>query len=139
MTSIEQKGTEGALEFCNKRAIPITDSMSALYNAKIKRVSDKPRNPNNLANQEELVQIDFFKSQIKAKEEIEPVTVEKENSVQFYYPIVTNDMCLQCHGTKNKELKKTTLNKIAKFYPSDKATGYNENEVRGIWSIVFEK
>lgn len=139
MTSLEEKGTEGALSFCNTRAIPITDSMSALYNAKIKRVSDKPRNPNNLANQEELTQIDFFKSQLAAKNEIEPVTSVEGNNVQFYYPIITNGMCLQCHGEKNKQIKDSTLNKLAKLYPADRATGYKENEVRGIWSIVFEK
>jgi cytochrome c553 len=139
MTSIEEKGTEGALSFCNTRAIPITDSMSALYNAKIKRVSDKPRNPNNLANQEELAQIYFFKSQLAAKNEIEPVTSLDGNNVQFYYPIITNGMCLQCHGEKSKQIKEGSLDKLAELYPSDKATGYGENEVRGIWSIVFEK
>lgn len=139
MSSIEEKGTNGALSFCNTRAIPITDSMSALYNAKIKRVSDKPRNPNNRANQEELTQIDFFKAKLAAENEIEPVVKENENNIQFYYPIITNGMCLQCHGVKNKQIEKSTLVKLANLYPNDKATGYKENQVRGIWSIVFEK
>jgi hypothetical protein len=26
-----------------------------------------------------------------------------------------------------------------KLYPKDLAIGYNENEVRGIWSITFDK
>jgi nitrate reductase cytochrome c-type subunit len=139
MTAIEEKGTKGALMFCNTQAMPITDSMSLLYNAKIKRVSDKPRNPNNLANKEELAQIDFFKSELKAQNEIKPITTVVGNNVEFYYPIITNGMCLQCHGTKNEQIKESTLNKLAELYPSDKATGYKENEVRGIWSIVFEK
>lgn len=139
MTAIEEKGTGGALTFCNTRAIPITDSMSTLYNAKIKRVSDRPRNPNNLASKTELDKIDYFKSELKANNEIEPATEEKNNKVQFYYPIITNGMCMQCHGEKYKQVKENTLNKLAELYPSDKATGYQENEVRGIWSIVFEK
>lgn len=139
MTSIEREGTNGALSFCNTKAIPITDSMSTLHNAKIKRVSDKPRNPNNKANQEELAQIDYFKSELKAQNKIIPVTIEKNNNVQFYYPIITNGMCLQCHGVKNEQIKESTIDKLAKLYPTDKATGYKENEVRGIWSIVFEK
>lgn len=139
MTSIERVGTSGALSFCNTRAIPITDSMSVLHNAKIKRVSDKPRNPKNAANKGELLQIDYFKSQLKAQKEIKPVTIERENSVQFYYPIITNGMCLQCHGVKNQDINESTVTKLEKLYPQDKATGYKENEVRGIWSIVFEK
>ena len=139
MTSIEREGTSGALFFCNTRAIPITDSMSVLHNAKIKRVSDKPRNPKNAANKGELLQIDYFKSQLKAQKEIKPVTIERENNVQFYYPIITNGMCLQCHGVKNQDIKESTVTKLEKLYPQDNATGYKENELRGIWSIVFEK
>ena len=48
--AITEKGPEGAVEFCNIKAIPITDSMSLLLGAKIKRVSDQPRNPDNQAN-----------------------------------------------------------------------------------------
>ena len=44
MSAIQKKGTLGALEFCAIQAYPLTDSMSTVYNAKIKRVSDKPRN-----------------------------------------------------------------------------------------------
>jgi cytochrome c551/c552 len=139
MMSIEEKGTEGALEFCNTRAIPITDSMSALYNAQIKRVSDKPRNQNNLANQEELAQIEFFKAELRTQNDIKPITIEKGNKVQFYYPIITNGMCLQCHGIESKQINEITLTKLAELYPKDKATGYKEKQVRGIWSIVFEK
>lgn len=44
ISSISEKGSEGAVEFCNIKAIPITDSMSVVLGAKIKRVSDLPRN-----------------------------------------------------------------------------------------------
>lgn len=46
MTAIQQKGTIAALDFCNVQAIPLTNSMSTHYNAVIKRVSDRNRNPN---------------------------------------------------------------------------------------------
>ena len=54
MVAIQKKGTLEALSFCNIQAIPLTDSMSIKFNASIKRVSDKNRNPNNKANTEEL-------------------------------------------------------------------------------------
>lgn len=47
-------------------------------------------------------------------------------------------MCLQCHGTPeniNPEVRVKTL----KLYPKDLAVGYSENQVRGIWSITFDK
>lgn len=136
MGTIQKKGTLAALEFCNIQAIPLTDSMSVKYNAVIKRVSDKNRNPNNKANSEELKYLVYFKEQIAARKEIKPVTLEKGDKIQFYYPIETNSMCLQCHGT---QIKPEISRQILKLYPDDLAVGYNENEVRGIWSITFDK
>jgi len=136
MESIQKKGTLEALVFCNHRAIPLTDSMSTKFNASIKRVSDKNRNPNNKANKEELQYIAQFKKDLAEKKEIQPIAIEKGNQIQFYYPIETNTMCLQCHGT---QIKPEVQKQILKLYPNDLAVGYGENEVRGIWSITFKK
>jgi cytochrome c553 len=136
MGTIQNKGTLEALAFCNIQAMPLTDSMSTKFNAEIKRVSDKNRNPNNSTNAQELKYIDQFKKQMVAKQEIKPVVLEKGNKVQFYYPIETNTMCLQCHG---KQVKPEVAKQILKLYPKDLALGYSENEVRGIWSITFNK
>ena len=56
-----------------------------------------------------------------------------------YYPIVTNQMCLQCHGKAYKDINDATLNKINKLYPNDQATGYLENELRGIFVVEMNK
>lgn len=136
MGAIQAKGTIAALEFCNIQAIPLTDSMSLQFNAKIKRVSDKNRNPNNKANSEELQYIQKFKEIIAANQEPKAVVLDKGKQIQFYYPITTNSMCLQCHGKKVED--KVRLQTL-KLYPNDLAVGYEENEVRGIWSITFDK
>ena len=138
MGTIQQKGTLEALAFCNHQAIPLTDRMASKYNAKIKRVSDKNRNPNNKANAEELDYIAQFKKELAANQEIKPVVLEKGNTIQFYYPIETNTMCLQCHG-KPDQIQPAVLAKTLQLYPKDLAVGYSENEVRGIWSITFNK
>lgn len=136
MGAIQSKGTMHALDFCNIQAIPLTDSMATNYHATIKRVSDKYRNSNNQANAEELNYIAQFKADAVAKRESKPVVIKKGNKVQFYYPIPINTMCLQCHG---KKIKPDVQQQILKLYPKDLAVGYDENEVRGIWSITFEK
>lgn len=136
MGAIQKKGTLAALEFCNIKAMPLTDSMATKHNAIIKRVSDKNRNPNNKANTEELKYIAQFKKELAAKKEIKPIILEKGNKIQFYYPIETNTMCLQCHGT---QLKPDVQKQILKLYPKDLAVGYSENQVRGIWSVTFVK
>lgn len=138
MGTIQKEGTEKALTFCNHEAIPLTDSMSVHYNAKIKRVSDKNRNPDNKANKEELKYIEQFKKDLAEKKEVKPIVMEEGKKVHFYYPIETNTMCLQCHG-KDENIKPAVAKKIKELYPNDLAVGYSENEVRGIWSIVFDK
>ncbi len=139
MGQIQKNGVIAALDFCNLQAIPITDSMAIVNKAHIKRVTDKPRNPKNKANAAELQYLENFKAQVAEGGEVKPITVQMGTETEFYYPIVTNSMCLKCHGTPGKELEKLTLSKIKELYPTDKATGYAENEVRGIWSICFEK
>ena len=61
MGKIQKEGTIAALEFCNMKAYPLTDSMSVFHKATIKRVSDKPRNFKNKANSLEEGYIEIFK------------------------------------------------------------------------------
>ena len=139
MKSIAKGGPSYAVEFCNVQALPITDSMSNHFNASIKRVSDRPRNPNNSANSIELEVIEKYKGLLASKEEIQPVVKEEEGGTRFYYPIKTNGMCLKCHGNAFSNINSKTLAKIDALYPEDKARGYGENQIRGIWSILFEE
>ena len=139
MRTIQKKGVLEALAFCNAQAYPLTDSMSVVHNAQIKRVTDKPRNPKNNANLEELQYINTYKKIIANNEEPKPIVKELDTSVMVYYPITTNTMCLQCHGKPNETIEASTLTKIKSLYPMDKAVGYTSNEVRGIWSITFNK
>lgn len=139
MAAIKEKGAAGAVEFCNTRAIPITDSMSVVLNTKVKRVSDKPRNPINQANADELAYIESWKTAKAKGEKTVPLIAEHNGKMVGYYPIETNAMCLQCHGTPEKQINSETLSKINKFYPTDKAVGYGENEIRGIFVVQMDK
>lgn len=136
--AIQKKGVLGALDFCNVQAIPLTDSIAKKHGTIIKRVSDRPRNIKNKANSVELAQIEHFKKRLEQEKEVEPVVISEGNKNKFYYPIITNAMCLQCHGTPNEEIAPATLSKLEGLYPDDKAIGYGPNEVRGIWSITFK-
>lgn len=134
--ALGEGGSEHALSFCTTRAIPLTDSMAVVLNAKIKRVSDKPRNAKNQANQKEL---DFILN-LKAKgENYQPVVEEMDGKMVGYYPILTNGMCLQCHGNTKSEITPGTMKIINKFYPNDLATGYKDNEIRGLFVVEMNK
>ncbi|MGB5554998.1 MAG: DUF3365 domain-containing protein [Flavobacteriaceae bacterium] len=138
MQAIGEKGTVGAIEFCNTKALALTDSMSVMNNAAIKRVTDKPRNPKNVANKEELGYITYYKKLIAAGKEPKPIVKRENGGVDFYYPITTNAMCLQCHGKPNEQVNSETMVTLKGLYPKDQAIGYDANEVRGIWVVNFD-
>ncbi len=131
---IEKGGVESALEFCNIEAMPLTKSMSDKHGFVISRVSDKNRNPKNVANVKELKLIEQYKKQLLAGELLKAVRTE----THYYEPLVTNMMCLQCHGEPGKNVQPKVAAKIAELYPNDLALGYKENEVRGLISIKIK-
>ena len=112
--------------------------MAINQNARIKRVSDRNRNPKNMANTMELQYITKTKLKIKNQEKPTPQLQKIENKTVGYYPIITNDLCLKCHGNPNKEIDNKTYQMIAQKYPEDKAIGYALNELRGIWVIEMD-
>lgn len=139
INAISTQGTINALSFCNENALHITDSVAKNLNIQIRRVSDQYRNPNNKANADELAFINAAKNQLNDSKKITPQIQEINGKAVGYYPIVTNKMCLQCHGNPSTEIENNTLLKIKELYPSDMAIGYSDNELRGIWVVTMPK
>ena len=139
MGAINAKGSAYAVDFCQTKAIHLLDSMSNQLNAQIKRVTDQPRNPDAQANSVELKIINQFKKSLSKGEEMVSVLDETDELAIGYYPITTNQMCLQCHGSTSQDINTKTLAKINQLYPNDKATGYDVNQLRGIWVVEMTK
>ncbi len=134
MHALGTKGAWGAIEFCGKKALFLTDSSAKNLKVSIKRVSDKPRNPENKVNKVELQIIQAYKNQLAEGLKLEPQKfTDTDGAVSYNIPILTNAMCLNCHG--NEEIAENTTEKLQELYPEDKATGYNDNELRGLWVI----
>lgn len=137
--TLQSKGTLAALKFCHVKAYPLTDSMARTHKGLIKRVSDKPRNVENRASAKESMLITSFQKKLDQGSTYEPVVERTANgSFKFYSPIVTNPLCLQCHGKPIKDIESTTLQMLKKLYPQDLAVGYTNQQVRGLWRIEFD-
>jgi len=139
LAAIKLYGSAGAVKFCNTRAIPLTDSMAKVNNVTIKRVSDRPRNPANQANETELDYISQLQNNLLNGKNATPKVFEKDGKVIGYYAIETNKMCLQCHGKMNSDILTETYGEINKLYPADKAINYGEKQIRGIWVVEMAK
>jgi mono/diheme cytochrome c family protein len=137
--ALKDGGPEHAVSFCNTQAEPIADDMSAKLDAAIGRVSDRPRNPANAADDVELAIISDFKAALAAGEKPKAAIRERGEQVVGYYPIVTNGMCLQCHGEAGSQISAATLALIERLYPEDKATGYGVNELRGLFVVGMHR
>jgi hypothetical protein len=131
--ALSTKGAAGAVEFCNTRALPLTDSAAGANGVIIRRLSDQPRNPMNEATGMFAKQIANYKSLVAQGNKPLPAYLDVEGKEYHCFPIMMNAMCLKCHGTN--EIDTATQSKLNALYPNDKATGYSENQVRGIWVV----
>jgi hypothetical protein len=138
VSAINEGGTEYAVAFCNTRAIPLTDSISREKHAVIRRVSDKFRNPGNRPNDREAAYIKLQQDKMENGQLAEPTLTVVDGKAVGYYPILTNSLCLKCHGKKN-DIDAATRDKIRKLYVADRATGYGENELRGLWVVEMDR
>lgn len=138
VNAISEEGTAGAVDFCQIQAIPLSDSVSQVEGVSISRVTDRPRNPDQLGSSDELEMIDGLKTQQQNGDALMPELRKKQDEITAYYPIVTNMLCMQCHGSTETQISPETLETIKKHYPDDMATGYSENEVRGLWKVIMK-
>jgi hypothetical protein len=137
--AIDEQGIIKAVQYCSIEAENISDSLSAVYNARIKRISDKPRNPDNAASEYELQLMNDFRNLMASGGEFSPALFEEENRMTFYAPITINTpLCLNCHGERGTDIRPEAFITIQLLYPKDKATGYKMGDLRGLWKIVFE-
>jgi hypothetical protein len=134
-------GAPFAIDFCNVNAMPLTDSLSKVYGAEIKRVSLKARNPKDIPNATERELLEAYAYQQQDSVPLQTNVQELEdNRYLFTKPIIIdNGLCLTCHGTVGNTLSQETSDFIKSKYPEDQATGYNIGDLRGMWSIVISK
>ena len=138
--ALKEGGVQEAAEYCNVVALPLTDSLAKIHDVNIKRTSLKLRNPENKPTNAEIEMLNSYEQQIKDQMELKSsIVAGEENQVHFYAPILTQQLCLTCHGTIGEELTQTNYDIIKALYPDDSATGYKENELRGMWRISFDK
>ncbi len=139
VSAVQRAGHPGAVDYCNIHASSLLDSVAKANKCTIKRISLKNRNSNNapVTDEEKEILVQFEDS-IDAGKKVKPVLHTTNGALLYYKPIVLGmDACLKCHGDEKKDISPETLAMIKKKYPSDKATGYKLNDLRGAWKVEF--
>lgn len=136
--AMQEGGPVAAVEFCNTKALPLTNTYSEKYFTDVKRVSDKNRNQKNAASEKELAIMEDFRNTLKEGKPLSPkVTIDAEGKKHYYAPIYMGGVCLTCHGNP-KNMQPELISTLDSLYPKDKARDYVVDELRGLWSIKFK-
>jgi hypothetical protein len=121
--------------------MPLTDSLSRTYDARIRRATLWVRNPADQADETEREILEAYHQQMQEGQTPEPRVVDLDDDYVLYTkPIVINNgLCLTCHGEVGTQVQQETYELIQARYPEDQATGHQMGDLRGIWSIRLEK
>lgn len=133
---IAQQGTAGAIGFCNLKALPITDSIAKARGAEIRRVTDRPRNSANQASAAEVGLMGRVRDSLSKGAAAGSLELTENGVTHYYFPIVTNNLCLQCHGAPGQDVAPEVGERLAALYPDDQALGYGPNQLRGLWKVT---
>jgi len=140
ISAMGKGGAINAIEVCSKKAFMISDSIAKEAGAiKVSRISEKYRNPFSKPDAFDMNVIAEYNSQ-KEKNGSYPVFMvkERENSHIYYRPIITGELCLKCHGEKEK-MEPEVRNRIDSIYPEDRATGHAKGDLRGFVKVEMRK
>lgn len=135
-------GIQQSIDFCHSRAYPITDSLSAVYQAEVKRMALRNRNPENEADELAAQLINHYiqlKSENNDLTETDTIIRVSKDSYRYFKPILLQGQCLVCHGKPREEIIDPVYTLILEKYPNDNAINFGIGDVRGIWSISFKK
>lgn len=135
--AIASSGFDGAISFCKVEAPKIMYKSSSQALANISRVSDKYRNPANKADEEEIKIIEKYIKLNSKNEKLEPTLTASASKINYYSPIKILPICLNCHGSVNKQVNPSTKELLDDLYPDDKALNYKLNDIRGLWKITY--
>ncbi len=133
---ILKTGHVGAIAVCRDKAPQMAKGLSEQTGWAIRRVSMKNRNPKAVPDAWEQAVLQDFERRLAAGEDPtkidkgELVTVDGQKMYRYMKALPTQGLCLDCHG-KTNSLAPGVEAKLKELYPYDKATGYDEKQIRG--------
>ena len=136
--AIKSGGPIAGIDVCSSEAMKLTDSLSNVYGVTLKRTSLKFRNEENAPNSVEKKILENWQTQLDGGNPIKPSIKRNGDKITFVGPIKLKQQCIVCHGSDDFVSPDVRL-KLKEHYPTDKARGYTEGDLRGAWVITFPK
>lgn len=137
--AMESGGPVAAVTVCQQVAQPMTAATSGEFEGmSVTRTALRVRNEKNAPSARDREVMERWEKGFAAGDgwpESELARGE-EGRTLVYRPILTQDLCLKCHGEAagfDEELK----NLLAEHYPADEAVGFVEGSLRGVFKVEF--
>ncbi len=116
-------GPVNAIDVCGKDAARLADEVSREHGVKIGRTSFRLRNPANTPPQ--------WAAAVVRQRVGEPKFLDlPDGKLGAMLPIKLMSQCIGCHGSTD-QIDADVLTALADGYPSDRATGFKVDELRG--------
>ena len=125
-----------AIEVCQVRAPAIAAEASEASGARVGRTALKLRNPANAPDAHERRVLATFAEQLAQDPDSVPEAVEvlPDGRVRYMRAIVTDGVCLACHGAS---LAPEVAEAVDVLYPVDEARGFSAGDLRGAFTITW--
>ncbi len=137
--AMKEGGASNAIQVCKNKAPAIAADVSEKNGWRVARTALKLRNPHNEPDAWELKVMQEFEKRKAAGEEVktleyaEIVTTAGHKQFRYMKAIPTDKVCLQCHGVEIAPEVAVTLKNL---YPQDQATGFEEGDIRGAFTVT---
>lgn len=127
-------GPVAAIAVCQREAPAIAARLSAETGARVGRTALRVRNPANQPDADARAVLERFDQAIRAGVERPPESFEvmRDGQARYLKAIVTQPICLNCHGaTVDPQVEQA----LARHYPDDQARGYAAGDLRGAFFV----
>ena len=116
-------GPAAAISVCQQEAPKIASDVSVAQGLTIGRSGVRLRNSKNMPPP-------WATALVEAKTESPTFAKLSNGNAAALLPIKLQSQCLMCHGPKD-QIAPMIQDQLAKLYPNDEATGFEEGELRG--------
>ncbi|MEA3537555.1 MAG: DUF3365 domain-containing protein [Pseudomonadota bacterium] len=129
-------GPVAAVEVCAEIAPAIAASLSDESGAMVRRTALRNRNPDAVPDATERRVMATFMPPLDADGKPREWSGATASSFRYMRAIPTKPMCTTCHGTA---VAPDIAAAIRKRYPNDTATGFAPGDLRGAFSVRWER
>ena len=135
---LQRGGPASAVRVCSEVAQEMTREFNRRTGHHARRVSVRYRNPQNLPDEYErqvLMRMEVENRQKHlAKEYVEVVKEQNVKVLRYMRPLIVAPVCINCHGPK-ETMTPEVKRMLTERYPEDRATGFQDGDLRGAISV----